>query len=176
MIKKEEIYALFRERGIPYEAVEHRAVYTMEELAEVELPYPDAEAKNLFVRDDKHRTYLLIVMKGEKRIDLKALRRAYGTRPLTFASEEELSSFLALTRGAVSPLGILNDTERRVAVWLDEDLLCGEGKIGVHPNDNTATVYLSVKDLVTLLEEHGNEVHLVKLPCFGESHTDAQNT
>lgn len=38
----------------------------MEELDAVELPYPDCDAKNLFVRDDKRRSYYLITVKGDK--------------------------------------------------------------------------------------------------------------
>ena len=35
------------------------------------------------------------------------------------------------------------------------------GLIGVHPNDNTATVWMKTNDLVRLIEEHGNKVHIV---------------
>ena len=62
----------------------------MEELSQVELPYPDRDAKNLFVRDDKRRNYYLITVRGDKRVNLKDFRRRQGTKPLTFASPEEL--------------------------------------------------------------------------------------
>lgn len=58
--------------------------------------------KNLFVRDDKRQNYYLITVKGDKRVDLKAFRRAQQTRPLTFASPEELQQLLGLTP-ALSP-------------------------------------------------------------------------
>ncbi len=163
-MNKEEVYAFLRERGIPFELVEHAAVYTMEDLAAVLLPHPEAEAKNLFVRDDKKKNYYLLAVKGDKRPGLKAFRRLADTRPLTFATPEELSACLGLTPGAVTPLGVLNDEERRVAFFLDEALFSGDGIVGVHPNDNTATVYLSVNDLVCLIREHGNPVDVVKIP------------
>ena len=56
---KQEIYALFAREGIEYEAIEHKAVYNMDDLAELQLPHPEADAKNLFVRDDKRRDYYL---------------------------------------------------------------------------------------------------------------------
>ena len=62
----------------------------MAELAEVPCPYPEADAKNLFVRDDKKQNYYLITVKGEKRVNLKAFRKAQGTRNLSFASAEDL--------------------------------------------------------------------------------------
>lgn len=37
------------------------------------------------------------------------------------------------------------------------------GLIGVHPNDNTATVWLRADDLAALIREHGNPVHIAEL-------------
>lgn len=51
-------------------------------------------------------------------------------------------AIMGLIPGAVTPLGVLNDEEHRVEVCLDRDFLAEPGKIGVHPNDNTATVWL----------------------------------
>lgn len=56
-MNKAEIYDLLRTRGIWHEITEHKAVYNMAELTDVALPYPEADAKNLFVRDDKKRNY-----------------------------------------------------------------------------------------------------------------------
>ena len=49
---KQETYDYLTNCGINYEVTEHEAVFNMEELKAVELPYPEADAKNLFVRDD----------------------------------------------------------------------------------------------------------------------------
>ena len=135
----------------------------MAELAEIEIPYPEADAKNLFVRDDKKRNYYLITVKGDKRVALKEFRKATQTRPLSFASEEYLMKLLGLTAGSVTPLGVLNDEERKVTVFLDRDFFEESGLIGVHPNDNTATVWLKAEDLVRLIGEHGNRIHVVPI-------------
>lgn len=126
-MNKCEVYDYLRERNIGFETTEHQAVYTMEELSDVVLPYPEADAKNLFVRDDKKRQYYLITVKGDKRVDLKAFRRQHATRPLSFASENELMDILGLIPGAVTPLGILNDAEHRVQLYLDEAFLDSPG-------------------------------------------------
>ena len=130
----------------------------MAELAEVPCPYPEADAKNLFVRDDKKQNYYLITVKGEKRVNLKAFRKAQGTRNLSFASAEDLRERLGLIPGAVTPLGVLNDETRSVKVFLDQDFLQEPGLVGVHPNENTATVWLKAEDLIRIIREHGNEV------------------
>ncbi len=161
MMKKSEIYAMLSQKGIWHEITEHKAVYTMEELADVVCPYPEPDAKNLFVRDDKHRSYYLITVKGDKRVDLKTFRKEHALRPLSFASEEELNELLELYAGAVSPFGLLNDTEHKVKLYLDSAFVGEDALIGIHPNDNTATVWLKTDDLVTLLRESGTEVETV---------------
>lgn len=153
---KRETLAYLTAQGIAYEVTEHPAVYNMEEAARVALPYPEADAKNLFVRDDKKRHYYMITVRGDKRVDLKAFRKQYGLRSLSFASPDELMEILGLVPGAVTPLGLLNDQERKVELYLDTEFT---GRIGVHPNDNTATVWMDTQDLVSLLRKHGNKVN-----------------
>ena len=120
------------------------------------IAYPEWGAKNLFVRDDKKRNYYLITMKGNKRVDLKAFRRQRGLRALSFAAAEELFDIMKLIPGAVTPLGILNDAEHRVQVFMDVEFV--GNKIGVHPNDNTATVWMQADDLMKIIQKHGNTV------------------
>lgn len=160
-MNKIEVYEFLKKKNLFFEVTEHEAVYNMEELSRIDLPYPTRDAKNLFVKDDKKRNYYLISLKGEKRLDLKEFRKRHETRPLSFASEEDLESRLGLSRGAVSPLGLLNDDSQSVIFYLDEEFLQEEGIIGIHPNENTATVWLKTEDLVTLIREHGNPVHIV---------------
>jgi len=154
-MNKESVYQFLREQDIPFETTEHKAVFNMEELTSVELPYPEWDAKNLFVRDDKKRNYYLITVKGDKRVDLKEFRRQHGLRSLSFASAEDLLSIMGLTPGSVTPLGILNDAENRVHLYLDAEFF--GNKIGVHPNDNTATVWMLADDLMKLIQKHGNQ-------------------
>ncbi len=158
-MNKEETYQYLRDQKISYEITEHPAVFNMEELDAVELPYPEWDAKNLFVRDDKKKNYYLITVKGDKRVNLKEFRKQQGLRPLSFASAEELLEIMTLQPGSVSPLGLLNDEERQVRFFLDSEF--DGNKIGIHPNDNTATVWLQAKDLMELIEKHGNEAEFV---------------
>ncbi len=162
-MKKQQIYDYLKELGIWFEITEHGAVYHMEDLANLHLPYPQADAKNIFVRDDKKQNFYLITVKGSKRVNLKDFRKTYGTRPLSFASAEELMSYMKLLPGAVTPFGVLNDTSCRVQCFIDQEFLEGEGLIGVHPNDNTATVWLKTEDLAQIIQKHGNKVSLIPL-------------
>lgn len=160
-MNKAETYEFLRAKNIPFETVEHEAVFNMEEMSKMSLPHPEADAKNLFVRDDKHLNFYLITVRGDKRVNLKEFRKANGTRPLTFASETELFEILRLTPGSVTPLGLLSDDERKVKFYIDSDLV--KGLVGVHPNENTATVFLKTEDLTKLIKEHGNETYTVEI-------------
>ena len=135
----------------------------MEELSEIALPYPEADAKNLFVRDDKKRNFYLITVKGDKRVDLKEFKKENNTRRLSFSSENDLMEVMGLIPGAVSPFGILYDSEHKVHFFIDADFFEEPGLIGVHPNDNTATVWLKTEDLVAIVKEHENQVTVVHL-------------
>ena len=48
-------------------------------------------------------------------------------------------------------------------LYLDTAFFAAPGRIGVHPNDNTATVWLRADDLAALIREHGNPVHIAEL-------------
>lgn len=160
-MNKQETYQYLKDHNIPFEITEHRAVYNMEELDSIDLPYPEGDAKNLFVRDDKKKNYYLITVKGDKRVNLKDFRKAHGLRPLSFASPEDLKKYMNLTPGAVTPLGLLNVEGAPITMYLDAEFK--DGIIGIHPNENTATVWLQGDDLVALLRENGCEVEIVKI-------------
>lgn len=159
-MNKQEVYKFLKENNIWHEITEHKAVYNMAELEQIEIPYPEADAKNLFVCDDKKRNYYLITVKGNKRVDLKEFKSKNGTRSLRFASANDLMDIMGLKPGSVTPFGVLNDDELRVKVFFDSDF---GGLIGVHPNDNTATVWLNINDLADIIRRHGNSVEFTQI-------------
>lgn len=162
-MNKEQIYRYLKQKNIWYEITKHKAVYNMKDLQNVDLPYPEGDAKNLFVRDDKKRNYYLITVKGTKKVDLKEFRHQNNTRPLSFVNEKELLELLNLKPGSVTPLGLLNDKEHKVEFFIDNELLEEPGIIGVHPNENTATVWLKTRDLITILKENNVKVYQVQI-------------
>lgn len=157
-----KVLDMLENTGIRCRMVSHDPVYTVEEGDRLHL---DAEAlipKNLFLRDARGKRHFLVVLCSHKVVDLKALRGQLGTSALSFASEDRLGRFLGLEKGAVTPLGILNDEARAVEVLFDREL-AGLPSLGVHPNRNTATVFLSFADLESLIRSHGNAVSFVDI-------------
>lgn len=158
---KKEITELLDSKGIAYEIREHHAVYTVEEAAALNLPYPEAAAKNLFLRDDKKKNFYLLVARDDVPVNLKELREKIDSRPLSFASPQLLDEILGLIPGSVTPLGVLNDEERKVEVLMDSAF---EGKrIAMHPNENTATLWMQEENLAGIVREHGNGYRYVEL-------------
>lgn len=161
--QKKKVYAELERLGISYQIIEHPAVYTIDEMASLEM-FQDNPwvVKNLFLRDASGKRHFLVVLDNKKKADLKSIRLQLGTSTLSFASEDRLMKHLQLTKGSVTPLGIINDVEQAVEVVLDRDLV-GREQIGVHPNDNTATVMISYPDLQLLIMEHNNSIHIIDL-------------
>lgn len=153
---RSELLKLLDSSGIPYEITEHVPVYTIEEMLKANLPHPEEIAKNLFVRDDKKRNYYLITVKEDRVIKLKAFQEQFGTRKLSFASENDLMTKLGLTKGAVTPFGLLNDEDKMVQFFIDKEFI--SGIMGIHPLENTATVWIKGADLIKLITEHGNTI------------------
>lgn len=155
---KEEILNKLNELNIKYEKIEHKAVYTMEEMeAELQGYNTDSIIKNLFIRDEKKQNYYLVLVEKNKKMNLKELRRNIESKPLTFANEEDLYKYLGLTKGSVSPLGILNDKDHFVKVLIDSELLNFD-TLGVHPCDNTATLFINTQELINLIKNNNNEI------------------
>lgn len=162
-MNKENIYSFLKQNNIKFEVDEHIPVYNMEDLRKVSLKYPNYGGKNIFLRDDKKRNYYLITILGDKKVDLKKFKIDNGLRSLSFANEVELYNFLKLTPGSVTPLGLLNDKEKVVKFYIDKDFFKEPFIIGVHPNNNSATVWLNVNDLVDIIKNHGNDVYITKI-------------
>ena len=162
MYGKAETIALLDQARIAYELYEHEAVFTVEQAHAAGIPHQELGAKNLFLRDDKHRAYYLICLPDKKDVSLREIQGRLGSRRLSFASEKDLRSMLGLEPGSVTPLGALNDAEGHVEVVIDQELV-DAGRVTVHPCDNTATVLLATEDLSALLREHGHDVCVVNL-------------
>ncbi|MGN1189994.1 MAG: YbaK/EbsC family protein, partial [Candidatus Ornithospirochaeta sp.] len=99
--------------------------------------------------------------KSEKRVDLKAMAKMVGVSSFSFASSEELSSILSLSPGAVTPMGLLNDEEKKVKFYLDNDFK--EGQIYVHPMENTSSLLLDASSLFGFLSSHGAECNWIDI-------------
>ena len=160
--QKQRVYDALDKLGIKYEVVEHEPVHTMEDMDRLGLPEKGTLCKNLFLRDAKGKRHFLVTADEKTKIDLKNLGRALGAGTLSFASEDRLEKYLGLKQGSVSPYGLMNDTDHAVEFFIDKSLSRCKS-LGIHPLENTATVFLSFKDLDKFLWDLDVDVIKVKL-------------
>ena len=160
--KSAACYERFEKLGIEYERVDHPAVYTMEDMDSLGIFNKGVVGKNLFLRDNKGHRHFLIFVFGDKHVDLEKVQNELGIKHVSFGSAERLDKYLGLTKGSVSPLGAINDVNASVEFIIDNEFK-NYPCVGVHPNQNTSTVWLSFKDLVKVIEENGNKIDFINI-------------
>lgn len=146
--------------AVPYELIEHKAVYTVEE-AMAELP-GRTEIKNLFIQDDKGKRQYLVIMPGLKRLDLKRLAEDLDEKKVRFCSPEKVEAMLGVKPGSVSIFCCLNPNSYHATIIFDQDLL-DEPDLGFHPIVNTATVFIQTDSIHKILAHLKQESHIKKL-------------
>lgn len=162
MNNRENILEKLKNLEIAFELVEHAPAFTMDEYNALGFNPNDEICKNLFLRDYKGTRHMLVVLKGSKHADLGLIRDEVESSKLSFASDERLAKYLDVKKGSVSPLGLINDETGAVEVYFDEDLK-DAARLGFHPNDNTATVFLPFSAVQKYIESTGHTVRFIKV-------------
>lgn len=149
--------------GISCETVEHEPVFTVAESKSVKESVPGAHSKNLFVKDKKGR-FFLISAKHDTAIDLKRTHEILGASGrLSFGSAEQLKTMLGVEPGSVTAFAVVNDTEGKVTMVLDANLMEHE-RVNFHPLVNSMTTGVSREDLVKFLRATGHDPLILRLP------------
>ncbi|MCK4556625.1 MAG: prolyl-tRNA synthetase associated domain-containing protein [Candidatus Aminicenantes bacterium] len=159
--KEQKVYEALESLEVSYVRHEHPPVFTVEEAEKHWEGITGAHCKNLFLRNKKGNRHYLVVLESTKRADLKSLEKQLGEDRLSFASPERLMRYLGLDTGAVSPFGLLNDSQKEVQVIIDQDLREAE-TINFHPNVNTATIGLSFSDFQKFLSFCGQTIRFLQ--------------
>lgn len=153
-----EFLKFLEDNGFVFERFEHPAVFTCEEAEQHRPNRPAVSTKNLFLCDKKARRFFLAVTACEKTVKLDELPAQFGVAHLRFGSEENLTRLLGVTRGSVTMMGLANDTEHKVELWIDEDIWQDE-YFQSHPLVNTATLVISKAELLRFFELTGHAPH-----------------
>lgn len=152
---EQEFLAFLDANHFVYQRNEHPAVFTC---AEAELHRPDLPAvstKNLFLCDKKARRFFLAVTTCGKKLRMDTLPSQFGVAHLRFASEANLMRLLGVTRGSVTMMGLINDLEHVVELWIDSEIWQSEYFLS-HPLVNTATLVLAKSELVRFFSTTGH--------------------
>jgi Ala-tRNA(Pro) deacylase len=160
-----DIFRFLEANGIAYERFDHPPVYTVNDVKLLTPDIPGKKTKNLFLRDKKGVRHLLVTVPAEKRVDLKKLTNIIGATRLSFGSSDRLKKYLGIDPGAVSLLAIINDPDKQVEVYIDNDLWESEA-YQYHPLVNTSTLAIEHEHLKRFLESDGHEFKIIEVPAL----------
>lgn len=145
--KEIRTYDLLDRLGIAYERIDHEAVATMEACRAIdEILAPAVICKNLFLCNSQKTNFYLLMLREDKKFQTKEVSRQVNSSRLSFAPAEFMEKYLDISPGSVSVMGLMNDTEGRVQLLVDEDVLASE-YIGCHPCTNTSSMRLKTSDV-----------------------------
>ena len=142
-------YDLLDRLGISYGCVDHEAAETMEDCVEIERVLDAPICKNLFLSNRQGTAFYLLLMPARKPFRTKELSAAIGSARLSFAGYDKMEELLDIHPGAVSVMGLMNDTENEVQLLIDEDVLAEEW-LGCHPCVNTSCLRLRTEDVMNV--------------------------
>jgi len=159
---QKQLYEVINSLNIDFEYYEHPPVPTVEEAIKYWKGMDSTKCKNLFFRNHKGNKHYLVILEHSQNLRIKDLESRLKQGKISFASEQRLSKFLGLTPGSVTPFGLINDTEKHVHVFLDENLKKSE-KISFHPNINSASIVVSFDDFIKYMNWVGNSYEFIEL-------------
>ena len=156
-------YELLDSLGVLYDRVDHDFADTIEACEAVEQVLGEKICKNLFLCNRQKTSFYLLMMPGDKVFKTKELSHQIGSARLSFAPEEKMAEYLDILPGAVSVMGLMNDTEHHVRLLVDEDVLSGE-YVGCHPCVNTSSLKIRTDDVFhTFLSAVHHDYQTVRL-------------
>lgn len=161
--KELAVYELLEDLHIKYERVDHPVAPTIEACNEISDILGVSICKNLFLCNAQKTKFYLLILPGEKRFVTKEFCKQIESPRLSFAPESYMEQYLNITPGSVSILGLMNDVDNKVTLYVDRDILDYE-YFGCHPCINTSSLKLKTKDIIeTLLPAIHHQVHVVNL-------------
>lgn len=156
------LYSLLDELKIEYEYYEHPPAPTIEEASKYWKDLEATHCKNIFFRNHKGNRHYLVVLEHTHDLIIRDLEQRLKQGKLSFASSKRLMKYLGITAGSVSPFALINDTEKHVHVFLDENLDKSR-KISFHPCINTASLVISYNDFMKFLKHTGNSWEYIRM-------------
>ncbi len=159
---QKELYETFKKLNIEFEYYEHPPVPTVEEAIRYWKGMDATKCKNLFFRNHKGNKHYLVILEHSQSLRIKDLEGRLKQGKISFASEKRLMKYLSLTPGSVTPFGLINDTDKHVHVFFDENLRKSD-KISFHPNINSASIVVSFNDFMSYMDWVGNSYEFLEL-------------
>lgn len=139
-------YDFLDDLGIEYRRTDHEAADNMEACNEIDAVLEVVICKNLFLCNRQKTKFYLLMMPGDKKFKTKELSKQINSSRLSFAGPEAMLEYLDIEPGAVSIMGLMNDTGHCVQLLIDEDVLKDEF-LGCHPCVCTSSLKIKTEDV-----------------------------
>lgn len=162
MIGQQQVYDCLQSMGIGFEYYEHPEAPTIEIASQFYRGEGTTLCKNLFFRNHKGNKHYLVIMDSRHEMDIHSIEKILHQGKLSFASPERMMKYLGVRPGSVSLFNLVNDVNHEVVLFVDESLLHAT-KVSFHPNDNRASLVISVNDMLKYIHSVGNRYEYLKL-------------
>ena len=150
------------ELGIPFQIVEHEPVLTTEQADRFIEGIESVRTKTMFLTNKRKRNFYLVIIDDAKRLDMDVFKEIVEENRIKMASAETLNDKMMLLPGTVSPFGLLNNRDKDIQVYFDQEIV-SEERMCFHPNTNEKTIFVNTEDLFTFLIAIGYEPHVIEL-------------
>ncbi len=148
--------------GITFDYYEHDAAPTIKVAATQYRGEGTTLCKNLFFRNHKGNKHYLVIMDSRYDMDIHDIEHRLHQGKLSFASPERMMKHLGVLPGSVSLFTLVNDAAHEVILFVDKHLLAAK-QVSFHPNDNTASLVISVENMLKFIREIGNPYEMIEL-------------
>ena len=145
--KERKCYDFLSKLGIDYEVVDHEEASDMDRCREIESVLGVKICKNIMLCNRQESRFFIFMMPGDKKYITKEFSKKIGMSRLSFAKEKYLKEFLNVSSGSVSVLALLNDTDNKVELVIDRDVI-QQDHIRCHPCVNTSTLKIKTEDFL----------------------------
>ncbi|MCR4812182.1 MAG: prolyl-tRNA synthetase associated domain-containing protein [Bacteroidales bacterium] len=162
MVGQPQVYETLNRLGIAFDYYEHPEAPTIEIAAQFYRGEGTTLCKNLFFRNHKGNRHYLVIMDSRHPMDIHDLEHRLHQGKLSFASEARMMRYLGVRPGSVSLFTLVNDANHEVTLFVDRNLLDAT-KVSFHPNDNHASLVISVEDMMKFIKSIGNPYEILDL-------------
>ncbi len=157
-----KIYETLKKLNISFKYYEHPSIPTID-LAKIYKKNINAtHCKNIFLRNHKGNKHFFIVVEQNYDVNIRKLELLLKQGKLSFASEKRLNKYLNVKPGAVSPLGLIYDTDNNTHVFIDKNLERAK-ELSFHPNIDNVSLVIKTIDLLKYLTATGNSFEFIEL-------------
>lgn len=166
--KEVRVYDFLDKLDIKYCRIDHEPADKMEACGEIDKALGVVICKNLFLCNRQKTRFYLLMMPADKPYRTRTFSKLAGSSRLSFGPPEEMEEMLDVTPGSVSILGLMNDKEKAVSLYIDEDVVKSDF-VGCHPCINTSSLRLKTADILEkFLPAVGHRPIFVTLPYEDE--------